>query len=333
MIGIFAILIFVALGLKYGFITILKWIGFIYLCYFIYTVYNSAGFIGVIKLLAIGVFIAILVAIYLKYSSLDNDEYRVIDKNCELRYEIQQKFNSGNHYATLEYLKKSLMKGENTELYHKLGYMYENGYGTEKDYSKAMKCYQKANSWREIGYMHYFGYGVYKDRDRANEYFAKCDDRKDCEEVIKCFEAIAHYDKNAIAHYNLGYFYDSGKGISQDYQKALYHYKKAADLGNSNACNNLGFMYQFGHGIKKDCYTARDYYQKGADLGNAMACNNLGDCYEYGGGGLLLGLKTDKYKALKYYKKACDLGNQKGCENYKRLKAQMGITNDDEVLF
>lgn len=262
-----------------------------------------------------------------------NRIFEMEQNNNKIKNEIQQKFNSGNHYATLEYLKKSLMKGENTELYRKLGYMYENGYGTTQDYNKAMKCYQKANAWREIGYMHYFGYGVYKDRDRANEYFAKCDDRKNCEEVIKCFEAIAYYNNNASAYYNLGYFYNFGKGVEQDYQKALYYYKKAADLGNSNACNNLGFMYKYGNGTKKDCYTARDYYQKGADLDNAMACNNLGDCYEYGGGGLLLGLKTDKYKAIKYYKKACDLGNKDGCENYKRLKAQMGITNDDDVLF
>lgn len=109
----------------------------------------------------------------------------------------------------------------------------------------------------------------------------------------------------------------------RDCQKALYYYKKAADLGSSGAYNNLGVMYNYGIGVAQSYSTARSYYKTAADMGNAIACNNLGKCYEYG----------DKYKALKYYKKACDLGNKDGCANYQRLKNEMGITNDDAVLF
>lgn len=307
----------------------------------------------VIKLPYVALVCGILLILFLIKTykeNAKNDEYeasenlterilKTIDKNRELRYEIQQKFNSGNHYATLEYLKKSLMKGENAELYSKLGYMYENGYGTEKDYNKAMKCYQKANAWREIGYMHYFGYGVPKNKDKANEYFAKCDDRKDCEEVIEFFEDIERiargeiyvwlgYSSKGAVLYNLGCYYAEGKGVCQDYQKALYYYNKAVDLGSREAYNNLGYMYSSGKGVERDYYTARRYFQKGADLGGATACNNMGSCYENGWGG-----SVDKYKALKYYKKACDLGDKKGCENYERLKNEMGIINDDDVLF
>lgn len=266
-----------------------------------------------------------------------NRIFEMEQNNNKIKNEIQQKFNSGNHYATLEYLKKSLMKGENTELYRKLGYMYENGYGTAKDYDKAMKCYEKANAWREIGYMHYFGYGVPKNKDKANEYFAKCYDIEDCKEVIEYFDSIeriasgknlflGYSEENAL--YNLGLSYTEGKGVYQDYQKALHYYKEAADLGHRGAYNNLGYMYDNGKGVARDYSLAVRYYQKAADLGNATACNNLGSCYENGRGG-----GVDKYKALKYYKKACDLGNQKGCENFKRLKKEMGITNDDDVLF
>lgn len=215
--------------------------------------------------------------------------------------------------------------------------MYKNGYGTTKDYNKAMQCHQKANAWREIGYMHYFGYGVYKNKNRANEYFAKCDDIEDCKDVIEYFESIQRIARGGnpflgyseeSAFYNLGYCYAEGKGIYQDYQKALYYYKKAADLGNKSAYNNLGCMYGSGKGVERDYYTARRYYQKVADLGVEVACNNLGSYYENGIGG-----DVDKYKALKYYKKACNLGNQKGCENFRRLKNEMGIRNDDDVLF
>lgn len=224
----------------------------------------------------------------------------------------QQQYERGDYYGTFEHTKQtlqSLMQDNNstdfftfeylilnesiTSYRRKLGYMYENGYGTAKDYDKAMKCYEKANAWREIGYMHYFGYGVPKNENRARTYFAKCDDEADYKQIISYFERIVNDSNDANALCNLGWHYTEGKGISQDYHKALY------------------------------------YYQKAADLGNKIACNNLGNCYEYD----KLYVLFSQYKALKYYKKACDLGNQKGCENYKRLKAQMGITNDDDVLF
>lgn len=108
----------------------------------------------------------------------------------------------------------------------------------------------------------------------------------------------------------------------------MYYYKKAADLGDAGAYNNLGVMYANGKGVAKSYSTARSYFQKAADMGNKIACNNVAGYYEDGTGGA-----KDKYQALKYYKKACDLGNKDGCENYQRLKNEMGITNDDAVLF
>lgn len=81
-------------------------------------------------------------------------------------------------------------------------------------------------------------------------------------------------------------------------------------------------------GVAKSYSTARSYFQKAADMGNKIACNNVAGYYEDGTGGT-----KDKYQALKYYKKAYDLGNKDGCANYQRLKNEMGITNDDAVLF
>lgn len=249
------------------------------------------------------------------------DEWRV--KNYE----------QGNYYDTFEYTKQTLMRGENATDYHKLGYMYKNGYGTTKDYNKAIHCYKKSvelgNIYanRELGYMYYFGHGVSKSKDKAKEYFAKCYDEVECEEIISYFERIKN-DDDANAYYNLGWHYAKGRGVMQDYQKALYYYKKAADLGNSGAYNNLGVMYANGKGVAKSCSTARSYYQTAADMGDKVACDNIARYYKYGTGGA-----KDKYQTLKYYKKACDLGNKDGCENYQRLKNEMGITNDDAVLF
>lgn len=288
----------------------------------------------------LGFIICGLLSLYGLYGEWQEKKEEQKFKRQQQEYEKrQQDYERGNYYGTFEHTKQSLMQNANTADYRKLGYMYENGYGTTQDYNKAMKCYQKANAWREIGYMHYFGYGVPKNKDKANEYFAKCDDRKDCEEVIEFFEDIERiargeiyvwlgYSSKGAVLYNLGCYYAEGKGVCQDYQKALYYYNKAVDLGSREAYNNLGYMYSSGKGVERDYYTARRYFQKGADLGEEVACNNMGSCYENGWGG-----SVDKYKALKYYKKACNLGNQKGCENYERLKNEMGIINDDDVLF
>ena len=260
-----------------------------------------------------------------------------------------EKYNRGDYYDTFEHIKQSIMHGKKTSRlrdigsnniddnaydYHQLGYMYENGYGTTKDYNKAMQCYKKSvelgnrNANCEIGYMYYFGHGVSKSISRAKEYFAKCDDKADCEKVIGYFERIENYNDSS-AYFNLGLCYASySKGVMQDYQKALHYYKKAADLGDKSAYNNLGVMYSRGEGVAQSAYTARSYFQKAADMSDEVACNNVASYYENGSGGV-----KDKYQALKYYKKACDLGNKDGCANYQRLKNEMGIKNDDDVLF
>lgn len=206
-------------------------------------------------------------------------------------------YEQGDYYGTFEHTKQSLMRNENATDYHKLGYMY------------------------------YFGHGVSKSKDKAREYFAKCYDEVEREKIIGYFERIENYDY-ANAYYNLGWHYAEGKGVMQDYQKARYYYQKATNLGNASACNNLANMYKNGRGGYKSFSTAVSYYKTAADMGNAVVCNNLGQCYENG-----TGSTKDTYKALKYYKKACDLGNKDGCENYQRLKNEMGITNDDAVLF
>ncbi|MBR0097489.1 MAG: SEL1-like repeat protein, partial [Synergistaceae bacterium] len=44
---------------------------------------------------------------------------------------------------------------------------------------------------------------------------------------------------HAEAQYNLGNMYINGRGVQQDYQQALYWYRKAAEQGDAGAQNNL----------------------------------------------------------------------------------------------
>ena len=54
---------------------------------------------------------------------------------------------------------------------------------------------------------------------------------------------------DAIAQANLGWMYQSGEGVPQDYAEAMNWFRLAADQGDAIAQANLGWMYQSGKGV------------------------------------------------------------------------------------
>ena len=69
-----------------------------------------------------------------------------------------------------------------------------------------------------------------------------------------------------------------------DVEKAVEWYLKASNQGNVDAMNNLGFMYEKGEGVEQNWQKAADMYQKAADKGDAWAQHNIGLCYYQGTG-------------------------------------------------
>lgn len=74
---------------------------------------------------------------------------------------------------------------------------------------------------------------------------------------------------------SLGNLYDKGKGVEQNYQKAIQLYQKACDGGDSEGCINLGVLYENGYGVKKDNAIAKEYYGKACDLGLQKGCDEI----------------------------------------------------------
>ncbi len=62
--------------------------------------------------------------------------------------------------------------------------------------------------------------------------------------------------------YNLGFIYQSGQGVKQDYGKARELYERADKLNNSNATFTLALMYQNGQGVKQDINKFIEYSDK-----------------------------------------------------------------------
>jgi len=78
----------------------------------------------------------------------------------------------------------------------------------------------------------------------------------------------------ASAQNNLGWMYDEGKGVAQDYKEAMKWYRLAAKQGHATAQNNLGVMYVMGKGVTQDYVRARMWFNLAARKGDEDAKEN-----------------------------------------------------------
>ena len=138
-------------------------------------------------------------------------------------------------------------------------------------------------------------------------------DFKTKQEVFALVTAEARYG-DAPAMQLLGWAYDVGFGVAQDYAKAREWFEKAADKGDARAMHNLGVIYADGHGVAQDYAKAREWFEKAADKGDARAMTNLGALYEKG-----QGVPRDYTKARDWYEKAAAKGDESAKKALERL--------------
>ncbi len=125
---------------------------------------------------------------------------------------------------------------------------------------------------------------------------------QDYAKAVYWFRKAAEED-HAEGQYNLGGCYYRGQGVAKDYTEAVKWYRKAAEQGYDKAQNNLGVCYARGDGLAKDAAAAVKWYRKAAEQGNAKAQFYLGDCYGNGDG-----VAKDHTEAVKWYRKAAEHG-------------------------
>ena len=76
---------------------------------------------------------------------------------------------------------------------------------------------------------------------------------------------------DADAQYNLGFVYQTGLGVPQDFVEAVRWYRLAADQGFAEAQANLGRAYYTGQGVPQDYVEAH----KWANLATARVTEQL----------------------------------------------------------
>ncbi|NFD19411.1 sel1 repeat family protein, partial [Clostridium botulinum] len=65
-----------------------------------------------------------------------------------------------------------------------------------------------------------------------------------------------------------GFMYYNGQGVTEDYKKAMYWYKKSYKEGNFGVMRDIGSMYYEGKGVIKDYKKAMQCYKKASQIDN-----------------------------------------------------------------
>ncbi|XP_078590319.1 protein sel-1 homolog 1-like isoform X2 [Branchiostoma floridae x Branchiostoma japonicum] len=222
-----------------------------------------------------------------------------------------------------------------------LGFMYAAGISTNSSQAKALVYYTFAAlggdplAQMTLGYRYWSGIGVAQSCESALTYYRMVSN-KVAEEVsvsggaavqrVRLHDEVenpggnsAMLDDDLIQYYQfladkgdvqaqvgLGQLnYQGGRGVEQNYGRALDYFQQAAAAGNANAMAFLGKMHSEGAGeaVKPDNSTAFQYFKKAAEQGNPVGQSGLGLMYMYG-----KGVDQDYSKAFKYFSQAAEQG-------------------------
>lgn len=126
------------------------------------------------------------------------------------------------------------------------------------------------------------------------------------------------------SQFELGYCYEYGIGVEQNYVEAIKWYMEAAEKGHASAQNNLGNIYLEGHSVGQDFTEAVKWFRKAAEQGEAPSQFNLGWCYYMG-----QGVTQDYIEAVKWWIKSAEKGNSSAQANLGILYQKgQGVTQD-----
>lgn len=164
----------------------------------------------------------------------------------------------------------------NAEALGRLGRLFFEGSGVQKDFGKALERFQKAAAQGDaiaqfgLGMMYGKGDGIPKDENKFQEWIQK-----------SAAQGLPDAQNLVAAWYSEGYF-----GFSKDAVKAVEWLQKAAAQGHAFAQLSLGQAYRDGKGVPKDAVKAIEWYGKSAVQGLAVSQFMLGIEYFNGKGGL-----------------------------------------------
>lgn len=176
-----------------------------------------------------------------------------------------------------------------TDAQFMLAKCYENGYGIQKSYPRAIRWYEMAadnvvndliNNPDPMG-------------DTANKALEKTIENQNIDEaldeilfgkitpeLINCITESAYSGDVEAQIYLMNLYNLEGGYIEEDIKKCAYWTETAAKNGNTEAMENLGNMYYYGKGVKQDYKSALYWLEKATSQGAEYSCYLLGKYYE-----------------------------------------------------
>lgn len=123
------------------------------------------------------------------------------------------------------------------------------------------------------------------------------------EAVTKYFQPLAKKG-HARAQNAMGYCFQRGMYVKQNYEEAFKWYNRAHNKGYLEAQVNLGYLYDNGVGVVQNRYYAFQLFLDAAKKGNRSGQNNVGFAYEHG-----YGVEKNMEEALRWF----DVAAKRGC--------------------
>ena len=242
------------------------------------------------------------------------------EQSIKLANSCYASFNSGSYEEAFKNCSAAAADND-AEASNLLGAMYENGWGTDQDFSKAVDYYKKAanadlaDANNNLANMYKEGKGVDADESEAHYYYEKAARLGDSNANLSLGNMVSdpkssYYSKDqAEKYYRLSA--DAGNDLAQvalakelisqnDINGALPYLEKSAEKNNPDGMELLAGFYRNGTGVRADPAKAFELYKKSADLGNKNAALETARANRDG-----VGTDVNFAEALKYYDKAC----------------------------
>lgn len=222
---------------------------------------------------------------------------------------------------------------------NKLGTIYENGEGVEKNMQIAFQWYNKAASngykygYYNLGRHYEYGLSVAKDLNKAFSMYEKAASLYHSfsslilgkwylygTNVAQNYYKAASYLKDAAfgdqkeGKYYYSLCFAQGYGVARDSVKATIWANRAIDDNYPAAYRVLGLMYEEGKTVVRNIEKAQEYYNIGMKAGDIECAIYMGLCHERSGSD-----KVNIRHALAAFNWASSKGSIKGDANIARL--------------
>ncbi len=179
---------------------------------------------------------------------------------------------------------------------YNLAYIFERGLNGHKDMKKAFTWYLKAaenglaEAMLQVAAFYENGQGIRQDKSRAIYWYGKVANKDNKAKVhlarlnledpatrkqgLQLLREAAE-DGDPLAQFELGYQYGQGKHVRQDYEQAVFWYKRAAKQQVPDAQYLLCLSYSLGKGVPVDIILAHVWCEAAAKNGAEGAAEAL----------------------------------------------------------